>query len=181
MNQLYKEYYQKLLRFIISRVHNKEDAQDILSEVFIKIHTNINTLESKEKLTSWVYTITRNAIIDFYRTKKQSLPLENIGEEFLFAKEEEENIYDELSLCLTPIIETLPKQYAQVLKHSELLGMKQAQIAKENNLSLSNIKSIIFRGRKKIKEKLFECCNYEYDSQGSVISYTKKEKNCKFC
>jgi RNA polymerase sigma-70 factor (ECF subfamily) len=68
MEQIYKEYYSRLFSFINSRVNNSEDAKDILSEVFLKISSNIDKLNSNEKLTSWIYTITRNTIIDYYRS-----------------------------------------------------------------------------------------------------------------
>ena len=66
MEEVYKQYYSRLLSFINSQVHNKEDANDILSEVFIKIYKNIDKLDSDEKLTSWIFTVTRNTIVDFY-------------------------------------------------------------------------------------------------------------------
>ncbi len=64
---IYKQYYTRLFSFINSKVRNTEDTKDILSEVFIKIHKNIDKLGSHEKLTSWIFTITRNTIVDFYR------------------------------------------------------------------------------------------------------------------
>ncbi len=177
MDKLYNEYYSKLFNFINYRVQNKEDAKDILSEVFIKIHKNIDKLDSKDKLTSWIYTITRNTIIDFYRKQKQTPVLQEFEEEKI-TLEENKNIYDELSSCIEPIINTLPSKYKNVLLLSELKGLKQKDISTLKNLSLSNTKNIIHRGKKMVKEKLFECCSYEYDSLGNVIDFTKKSKLC---
>ncbi|NQY93641.1 MAG: RNA polymerase sigma factor SigZ [Campylobacteraceae bacterium] len=182
MNALYKQYYSKLLAFINSKVHNNADAEDILSEVFIKIYKNIEKLDSDEKLTSWIYTITRNTIIDFYRKNNKTPAFREFKEEFILDESKgERNIHSELSNCLLPMINSLPQNYKEVLYLSEIKGLKQSEIAEEKNLSLTNTKSLIFRGKKKIKEKLFECCSYEYDSLGNVIEYNPKGENCKFC
>ena len=74
MNTIYKQYHSKLLVFINSKVQNAEDAQDILSEVFIKIHNNIQKIDSDEKLTSWIYTITRNTIAPAIASKLPMIP-----------------------------------------------------------------------------------------------------------
>src|ERR1043166_5062645 len=58
-----------LLAFIRKRVADQESAEDILQDVFLKIHTNIATLRSEEKLESWVFQIARNLIIDYARRK----------------------------------------------------------------------------------------------------------------
>jgi len=182
MNELYKQYYSKLLAFINSKVRNIHDAEDILSEVFIKIYKNIEKLDSDEKITSWIYTITRNSIIDFYRKNNKTPTLQEFKEESTFDdKKQEKSIHDELSNCLKPMINSLPDNYKEVLLLSEIKGLKQSEIAKEINLSAANTKSLIFRGKKKIKEKLHECCSYEYDSLGNVIEYNAKGENCKFC
>ena len=67
---IWNEFSQELLGFIKARVNNEQNAEDILQEVFIKIHTKIDTIHKHQKIASWVYQITRNAIIDFYRKKK---------------------------------------------------------------------------------------------------------------
>ncbi len=180
MEDIYKLYYLRLFFFINSKVHNKEDTKDILQEVFIKIHKNINKLDSHERLTSWIFTITRNTIIDFYRKNSKSQDEVEFDDEFMF-KEIQTDTINELSKCIEPIINSLSPKYSQVLYLSEIKEFTQKEIARELNLSLSSVKNIIFRGKKQIKEKLFQCCSYEYDSFGSIVDFNIKDKNCGFC
>jgi len=56
-----------LKSFILSKVSDKAAADDILQEVFVKIHLKINTLKDDSKLNPWLYQITRNLIADYYR------------------------------------------------------------------------------------------------------------------
>lgn len=64
-------YDQRLLSYII-RISgfSREDAEDILQEVFIKIYVNLNSFDDKLKFSSWVYRITHNEVINNYRKKK---------------------------------------------------------------------------------------------------------------
>jgi len=70
---IWEEFGGKLHGFIRARVNDEQNAEDILQDVMVKIHLKSATLNEKDKLTSWLYQITRNTIIDFYR--KKSIPL----------------------------------------------------------------------------------------------------------
>ena len=79
LNQLWLDFHKALLNFIKKNISNPEDAEDILQNVYLKIHTNIHGLKEKEKVSSWLYQVTRNTIIDHFRAnakgKTETLPL----------------------------------------------------------------------------------------------------------
>ncbi len=181
MQQIYKQYYSRLFSFINSKVKNKEDTKDILSEVFIKIYTNIDKLDSDEKLTSWIFTITRNTIIDFCRKNNKNKNNIEFDEEYIFEEKDQSSAINELSECIEPIINSLAPKYAQALYLSEIKELKQKEIADKLDISSSNIKNIIYRGKKQIKDKLLQCCSYKYDKFGNIIEFDIKDKNCNFC
>ncbi len=65
----------RLLDFIRRRVRTHEDAEDILQDVFYQLATSYSVTEPIEKITSWLFTVARNKIIDWYRKKRpESLP-----------------------------------------------------------------------------------------------------------
>ena len=72
---IWQEYHLKLAFFIKSKVA-EDITDDLLQEVFIKIHAQINSLKEETKIESWLYQITRNTIIDYYRSKQttEALP-----------------------------------------------------------------------------------------------------------
>lgn len=70
IEQIWQEYHDRLLGFITKRVNDHAAAEDILQDVFIKIYSRIDTLKDTGKLQSWMYQITRNAIVDYYRSHK---------------------------------------------------------------------------------------------------------------
>ncbi|MHC4648839.1 MAG: sigma factor [Planctomycetota bacterium] len=65
--RIWKEYRDRLHSFIEARVDDTHTADDILQEVCVRIHSQIDSLRNRDKIQSWVYQITRNAIIDHYR------------------------------------------------------------------------------------------------------------------
>jgi len=56
--------------FIRHQISDSSLADDILQEVFIKIHEKIGTLKDDAKISPWIYTIARNTIIDYFRKNK---------------------------------------------------------------------------------------------------------------
>jgi RNA polymerase sigma-70 factor (ECF subfamily) len=74
--QVWETFSPPLFHFIRKRVADSETAEDLLQEVFLKIHQHIEALQDVRKLESWIYQITRNTIIDYYRSTKPTTRLE---------------------------------------------------------------------------------------------------------
>ena len=75
LEQVWHEFSEKLGQFIRARVADPATAEDLLQDVFVKIHARLGQLKDATKLQSWVYLIARNAIIDHYRTRKEMVPV----------------------------------------------------------------------------------------------------------
>ncbi len=167
LDTVFRQFHTRLKRFILTKVSDEDTADDILQDVFLKVHAKIDELKDVSKLESWLYQITRNAIIDYYRTKKQShsLPAEIIEEETT------ETPVQKLSVGINTFINQLPEEYRTAIIMSEIEGITQAEVAKRLGISVSGAKSRVQRGRKKLKELLFECCHFEFDKFGAVIDY----------
>ena len=71
---IYREYRQKVHDYIRNRVNSPEDAEDLCSEVFRKAMENMNT-QRGTGMSSYIYTITRNTVVDYYRTHRVHAPL----------------------------------------------------------------------------------------------------------
>lgn len=76
---LYDKYIRRIYDFIYYKTTHKETAEDLTSQTFIKALGKITTYDSgKGSFSSWLYQIARNTVIDFYRTKKRTLNIEDI-------------------------------------------------------------------------------------------------------
>jgi RNA polymerase sigma factor, SigZ family len=174
--KIWEEFSSALRSYISHRVSNSSQIEDILQEVFIKIHSNIDTLKDNAKIRGWVYQITRNTIIDYYR--KQTIKLEDIDDFFLENEVAENNINNWIELepaqkvaaGLKEMIADLPEKYSQALYLVEFEGITQVELAKKLGISVSGAKSRVQRGRQLLKDSLMKCCHFELDRYGTIIN-----------
>ena len=78
LESIWNEFAVKLRQFIRSRVSDAATAEDILQDVFVKIQARLGQLEDPAKMESWLYHITRNAVIDFYRQRAEAAGLASV-------------------------------------------------------------------------------------------------------
>lgn len=69
--EIYENYYQKVLRYIISKVNDTYLAEDLCSDIFLKIYEKYDSFDpGKASLSTWIYTIARNSLTDYYRSRR---------------------------------------------------------------------------------------------------------------
>ena len=184
---VWKTFNVNLKQFILKRVVDEDNAEDILQDVFVKIHTRIHTLRDEEKLPGWIYQIARNAIYDYYRAQRDTLALPDsamlIAEEPLNA-----SAIEELLPCIREMVERLPAEYRQALILTEYDGLSQKELAERLGISYSGAKSRVQRAREKLKTMLLDCCHFQFDHSGRVIDYQPRldccppaEQDCASC
>ncbi len=167
---IWTEFSDRLKSFITHRVSNQSDAEDILQEVFIKIHSRIDTLKDDTRIQGWIYQIARNTIIDYYRNKRvpPEGPAEVIQEFDEFA---EDSPAQEIASGLKGLVEKLPAKYAQALTLTEFQELTQKELSQKLGISISGVKSRVQRARTMVKDSLMRCCHFEFDRYGTIIDY----------
>ncbi len=147
----------KLLNFIRSRVATVEEAEDILQDVFYQFVAGFESIESIDRITSWLYSVARNKIIDGYRrdatrpkkadfegaigkvdeaplTLQEILPdLDNSPESTLLR----EAIWDEINLAL----DELPADQREIFVQNEMEERSFREIAEETGVSINTLLS----------------------------------------
>ncbi len=172
------KYQQQLFSFIRSKVQTLEDAEDILNDIFVKLTQTVNENAIPGNVSFWLYRVTKNRIVDYYRAKKR---FEQLPED-LSAENDDTDMIRQLSLCMLPMIKALPETYHQPLMLSEIEGKKHKEVAAELGLSLSAVKSRIVRGREKLNKSMVSCCTVLRNDAGEVVDYEQKSGAfCKDC
>jgi RNA polymerase sigma-70 factor, ECF subfamily len=185
IGMIYTELHTSLLTYIKSKIRSKEDAEDILQNVFIKISGNIDSLKDEKKLKNWIFGITRNVIVDYYRSKaaRRSNTLDESMEDFL----PEENSTDNtkgLDQCLGAMIAQLPDDYRTIILESEIKGISQKELAEKYRLAYPTLRSRVQRGRERLKQLLTACCHIEADRHGNILDSNKNtdcSNSCNSC
>ena len=153
--RIYDHFADKIYRFIYFRVGHKEVAEDVLSDTFVKSWQKINQINSPTALSGWLYQIAKNNIIDYYRLKKELIPLGDV-EEFL---EDEANPVDLLNLSfqqakIVNLLSQLPVDQQQVIKYKYFEDLTNEEIAYVMGKTEGSIRVLQHRAIVKIKELL---------------------------
>lgn len=182
LESLWNRLHHRLHRFICSRLPDEDDAEDILQDVFLRIHDRLDTVRDVRKLESWIYQIARNSIADYFRARRMLVSLPEIGEDLEIRGGEsgreqgnidpdEDPIVQNLTSDIREIVQALPGPYREALLLTEYEGLSQKEMAERLGISLSGAKSRVQRARQKIKDALLACCHFEFDARGLVYDY----------
>lgn len=174
--ELFKSLNSRLKQFILQRVADQSAADDILQNVFLKIHSHVGTLRDETKLESWIFQITRNAIADHYRTRFSSH--ETTEKKEPAEMPAEENLMEKFAVGVREMIGQLPDHYREALLLTEFEGISQQELADRLGISLSGAKSRVQRARQLLKDLLMQCCHIEFDRYGTVLDYHPRECSC---
>lgn len=173
MEQKIEQLYKPLYGYIKKRINNTLDAEDLTQEVFYKLYNSDR--DKLENVKSWIYSIAKNSIIDYYRKKR--LDTKEINEEFIDEEDKNEAL-EELSNCVSPFINQLPDELITIMKLSEIENHSQKDIAEKMNLNYETVRSKIQRGRVKLKLLISNCCSVIQGAKGSIIDF-KQNNSCK--
>lgn len=172
--KLWEAFRDRLRAFVTRRVRHPEDVDDILQEVFLRIHRNLEGLDQRGSLPSWIFQITRNSIVDHYRSRRRKEESLDEGVHQPATPVEEDSLKElrELAQCLSPMIRSLPEAYRDALVMTDLDGATQQEAARRAGVSLSGMKSRIQRARRLLRESLLACCRIEVSRRGEILDYS---------
>ena len=70
-DEIYRAFHAKVFGYIRGKINSAQDAEDLADEVFMKVFEKLDTFdETKASLSTWIYTITRNRLTDYFRTRR---------------------------------------------------------------------------------------------------------------
>lgn len=163
--EIWYQFHDRLFAFVLDKVKSEELAKDIIQDVFEKIHLNIGQLKEEDKLTSWVFQITRNTMIDHLRRAQRF-----VSQQATIIDAEEESDERSFNHCLMGMIDSLDDKYREAIIEVDVNGVSQKELADRLNLSHSAIKSRVQRARHEVKKGLEACCQMVTDGYGHPIT-----------
>lgn len=159
LSRLYDRHVTPLYRFIYRHVNHPQDAEDLTSEVMLRMVNNLATYKERSTFKSWLYGIARNAIADLWRTRykiREELVADfsGIGAAALEAGETAsgDGSDDPRVAKAATIFEKLPDQYRVVLKHRFIDQHTVAETAGAMQTTAGNVKVLQHRALKKAAE-----------------------------
>ncbi len=123
------------------------EAEDLVQEALIAIHTRRHTYDRSQLLTPWVYAIARYKFVDYLRRTKQSakdLPIEDAEE----INVQDDSVQVQSSLEVEKLMTRLPPRIRQAIQAVKLDGLSVREAAEQCGMSESNVKVSVHRGLK---------------------------------
>lgn len=152
---VYEHFLPLIYRFVYFRLSSKEDAEDLTEQIFLKVFKAMPKFNSqKSSFKTWLFTIARHAVIDFYRTHKVTYELK---EAMQISTEDytEEEIDKQLALDkIMPVLKSLPEEQSEVLALRFISGLSTSETAAIMNKSEGALRILQHRALKALKNDL---------------------------
>ncbi len=145
LEKSYQQEYSNLLSFAKSKMNRIEDAEDVIQDVFTKAFENLNSLEPVDNLIGWLYTVTRNRVIDWYRKKNnQTLSLDEKISFLELVENYHIPVKDNYSMeliyeSIMDAVDELPDEQQAVFIMQAIEGMTFKEIAEIEDVSINTL------------------------------------------
>ena len=149
--QIYDQFAPQMMGVCMRYTSNREDAQEVLSEGFVRVYEYLHTLKNADTLPAWIYNIMVNTALNFLR--KHSVRMERIDDinEGLMPSID----YDQYDVeYLLKAIQSLPDRYRIIFNLHEVEGYSFTEISERLKLTESNVRTLLCRARKLIKDNI---------------------------
>jgi len=155
--RIYDLHSRSLVYFAEALVADRQQAEDIVAEIFIKLHKLRENFHELQNIRSFLYLATRNLCLDYLRAAKRKG--NNIKELQYLSEGEEESYLDtiiesEFIGKLYAVLESLPKECKKIMKLAFLEGFSNKEIADKLGLSISSVKNQKVRGLQLMRIRL---------------------------
>ncbi|PLS16390.1 RNA polymerase sigma factor SigX [Bacillus sp. M6-12] len=160
-HELYEKFHHDLFQFLFYMVKNRETAEDLVQEVYIRVLKSQARFEGKSSERTWLYSIARNAAIDYFRKQKswKQRLLENfdwdrhqviddkpLPEEIAMQNDQAQWIYRSLDQCTVDQRSVIILRFIQSLSISEtaqVLGWSESKVKTTQHRALKAVKKVM--------------------------------------
>jgi RNA polymerase sigma-70 factor (ECF subfamily) len=162
----------RLQAFIGRRVESPEVAEDLTQEVFVRLARREHGELTDP--TAWLYRVARNTIIDHYRSRRPTLPLDDAQ---MAGREPEVDPFAddpaqaraEIAVCLRGLLGQLDEPYRSAVAAVDFQDQTHASVAAATGLSVPGVKSRVQRGRRQLRQLLTDCCTTHTGADGRLL------------
>jgi len=175
--QVWIRFSAPLLRWFEERTGDRERAEELLAQTFLRIHETLPSLSDDERLGAWVHALARNIWTDALRARGHAMePLEE--ETDAGAGSDGELLLEEVASWLTGFLLQLSEDERELLRAIDTERKPLKQVARELGISETAVKSRVRRARRALRNRLEACCHVEWGQFGEIVDYHRREGGC---
>jgi RNA polymerase sigma-70 factor (ECF subfamily) len=156
--EIYNLYVDDIYRFIYFKVGHREDAQDIASDVFLKAwdYIVLNKVDKSKNLKALFYKIARNSVVDYYRSKKDTSPLESLENTDLKDIKQDPQALTEIKHDyerILKLLNNLKEEYKEVIVLKHINELSWDEISQALGKSKGSLRVLLHRATKALEEE----------------------------
>ncbi|MFW5799789.1 MAG: RNA polymerase sigma factor [Spirochaetota bacterium] len=157
-NEIYERYNKPIYNYLNKLVFDKDMLEEIFQEVFTKIYLKASTFKVKYNFKSWIYKISMNQYIDYYKKLKRKEKFFKDSEKIKRTKYDVPDIVDDIieqeSIeILKQLIESLPEKFKQAIILKKIEEFTYDQAAEIMGVSSRSVKTYVTKGMQILKNK----------------------------
>lgn len=173
--QIVEKYYKMVFRTALGFVHQKEDAEDLTQEVFLRAYKGWSEFRGDSEVSTWLYRITINLSLSHMNTRSRRGILQ-LGEEFfhnlLSHKMNDLNPHQQLEhaeneQCIASAIDSLPEKQRTAFVLSRIDELPQKEVAAIMGVSEGSVEQLLIRARSNLQKKITKAIGNQIE--GSLI------------
>lgn len=143
MDDIYREYQPRIARYVALRIANRADAEDAVSAVFLKVMAHISEFDERRgSLSTWIYSIARNQVIDYYRKPRAVAWPEGYEPVAASLPADADAVLESLAVAL----ERLPERQRSAVVLFYYMGLNHSEIAERLGVSYANARKLCSLG-----------------------------------
>lgn len=156
--RMYEDYFPRIYQHVFYRLLHKQDCEDLVSEIFLKVARNIFRFDAQEaSFNTWIFTIARNTLIDSFRKRSNNISLDHcdalIGVDF---DEQYAAIVGEDRKIVYKALMQLDDRSRQILSLKYFAELNNREISRLISVNESTVSTLCLRGKRKMRELLDE-------------------------
>jgi len=148
--RLYEAYFPRLMAYVLSRLPQREVAEDIVAEAFLRAYLHWDSLRNKGAVESWLFSIAHNLLVSYVRAQartsrwwEQAERIDDSPEEAALDQDERRRMWKAMA--------RLPQRYQQVLSLRFELGLCHRQVAQVMGVSEGNARVLLLRALRRLR------------------------------
>ncbi|TLS66134.1 sigma-70 family RNA polymerase sigma factor [Mariprofundus erugo] len=170
IDQAWQRHKAELRHWLLSRLGNAADADDLLQDVFERAMRQGECFGDINNARAWLFRVARNALVDHLRLDRSHIALDD----HIVAEEPEVDAIDTLSVCIPRVLSEMSDEDRQIITLCDLDGMTQQQFATLMNISVAAAKSRLQRARKRMRQQLECACQVRLNDAGNVCCFVPR-------
>ena len=165
------------LRPFIARRVAPPDIDDVMQDVFVRMHRGLPQLRHDVRFTSWLFQVARSSVAEHMRTRARHPVADDADQEQAAETDDGDDDREAtraLASCVSMFVALLPSPYREAITLVELEGRTAKEAAEMVGISISGMKSRVQRGRAQLRALFDRCCEIALDARGKPMNATPR-------